>query len=277
LNARRAIDHADSAMHRPITGSGVRALRLLRFAIHLARALAIAALVYPFIGRPARRRHHKRWSAQLLRIFAIRLYVTGAAPAGGAVLIVANHVSWLDIVAINAVRPTRFVAKSEIRHWPLVGWLSVRAETLFIQRARRHHTHEINQVMAAAMQAGDAFAVFPEGFTTHGDVLLPFHASLLQPALACDAAIHPVAIRYSRADGSLCVEADYEGDKSLVESLLQLITQPRVDLHVQFLPPLACAGRHRRELADEAARRIANALGLAVPNRRAERSRGRTA
>lgn len=169
------------------------------------------------------------------------------------------------------------VAKSEIRHWPLVGWLSVRAETLFIGRALRHHTREINQVMAAAMRAGNAFSVVPEGVTTHGDVLLPFHASLLQPALACAAAIHPVAIRYNRADGKLCVEADYEGDKSLVESLLRLITQPRVDLHVQFLSPIACAGRQRREPADEVARRIANALGLAVPNRRAERSRGRTA
>jgi 1-acyl-sn-glycerol-3-phosphate acyltransferase len=193
------------------------------------------------------------------------------------VLIVANHVSWLDIVAINAVRPTRFVAKSEIRRWPLVGWLSVRAETLFIDQARRHHTREINHAMAVAMQSGDAFAVFPEGFTSHGDVLLPFHASLLQSALACDAGIHPVAIRYRRTDGSLCAEADYEGDKSLVESLRQLISQPRVDLHLQFLSPIECAGRHRRELADEAAGRIAIALGLAVPSRRAGTRRGRTA
>jgi 1-acyl-sn-glycerol-3-phosphate acyltransferase len=123
--------------------------------------------------------------------------------------------------------------------------------------------------MAAAMRGGDAVAVFPEGVTTHGDVLLPFHASLLQSALVCDARIYPVALRYSRADGSLCVEADYEGDKTLLESLLQLITQPRVHLNLQFLPPIACAGMHRRELADEAAQRIATRLGLAAPYRRA--------
>jgi len=264
-------------MRRKTTNVCVRAVRLGEFAFHLLRAVAIAALVYPFIERPARRRHIRRWSAQLLHILAVRLHATGTPPAGGALLMVANHVSWLDICAINAFTPTRFVAKSEIRHWPLVGWLAACGDTLFVHRARRRHTRQINDEMAAAMRAGDSFAVFPEGATTHGDILLPFHTSLLQPALECEAPVYPVAIRYLRADASLCVEADYEGDKTLVESLLQLITQPRVDLHLQFLPPIDCKGMHRRELTDEAARRIANALGLAAPNRRVESGRGRTA
>jgi 1-acyl-sn-glycerol-3-phosphate acyltransferase len=233
----------------------------------------VAAFVFPFIDRPARRRRLKRWSAQLLRILAIRLNLNGALPAGGGVLIVANHVSWLDIFAINAVQPMRFVAKSEIRRWPVIGWLCARGDTLFIDRARRHHTRDINRAMATALQAGDTFAVFPEGSTTHGDILLPFHASLLQPALTCEATLVPVALRYSRADGSLCTEADYEGDKSLVASLLQLVTQPRVHLDLHVLGAIECAGRHRRDLADEAARRIAARLGLAAPSRRAGKSR----
>lgn len=256
------------------TGIGVRVVRLVRFAAHLVHALLVAAFVFPFVDRPARRRRLQRWSAQLLRILAVRLNLSGGLPAGGGVLIVANHVSWLDIFAINAVQPMRFVAKSEIRRWPLIGWLCARGDTLFIDRARRHHTRDINHAMAAALRAGDTFAVFPEGSTTHGDILLPFHASLLQPALTCEAAIVPVAIRYSRADGSLCTEADYEGDKSLVASLLQLITQPRVQLSLQVLPAIDCAGRHRRELADETAAAIAARLGLAVPSTRAGRSRG---
>ncbi len=258
------------------TRYGVRVYRFIRVLLHVARALAVAALIYPFIDRAARRRRLKEWSADLLRLLGVHLRVSGAPP-GGAVLMVGNHVSWLDIFAINAVQPTRFVAKSEIRRWPLIGWLCRRGETLFIDRARRHHTREINAAMAAALQAGDAFAVFPEGTTTHGDMLLPFHASLLQPALTCDAQIVPVALRYSRSDGSLCTEADYEGEKSLLQSLLQLLTQPRVYLHLQFLPAIECAGRHRRELADAAARRIAATLGLAAPNRRAGTARDPTA
>jgi 1-acyl-sn-glycerol-3-phosphate acyltransferase len=276
LNARRAIESADSAMPRNSTGIAVRALRLARFSLHLVRAVLIVGLIYPFLERPARRRRLKQWSAQLLRIFAIHLRVTGTPPDGGAVLIVANHVSWLDIVALNAACPVRFVAKSEIRRWPLIGWLCARGDTLFIHRARRYHTREITREMVAAMRGGDAFAVFPEGTTTHGDVLLPFHASLLQPALACDARVYPVALRYSRADRSLCIEADYEGDKTLIESLLQLITQPQVHLSLQFLPPIACAGIDRRELADEAAQRIATRLGLAAPCRRAGTTHGPT-
>jgi 1-acyl-sn-glycerol-3-phosphate acyltransferase len=264
-------------MTRQSTGTGTRALRLLWFIAHLMRGVAVAAVVYPFIGRAARRRRLKQWSKQLLRLFSIRMRVHGAPPAEGVVLIVSNHVSWLDIFAINAVRPTRFVANSDIRRWPLIGWLCAQGDTLFIDRTRRHHTRDINATMAAAMRDGDAFAVFPEGSTTHGDVLLPFHASLLQPALSCDAKIFPAAVRYSRDDGSLCSEADYEGEKSLVQSLLQLVTQPRVHLDLHFLPPIDCAGRHRRDVADEAAERIAATLGLDAPSTRAGKARGRTA
>jgi 1-acyl-sn-glycerol-3-phosphate acyltransferase len=264
-------------MIRSITSPGVRSARLARFFWHFLHAIAVAAFIYPFIDQAARRRRLKRWSAQLLRVLEIRKDVHGEPPDVGVALIVANHVSWLDIFAINAVRPTRFVAKSEIRRWPVIGWLCARGDTLFIDRTRWHHTRDVNAVMAAAMQAGDTFAVFPEGFTTHGDVLLPFHASLLQPALTCDAKIYPVAIRYSRDDGSLCTEADYEGEKSLAASLLQLITQRRVHLALHFLPPIDSTGMHRRELADEAAHRIAARLGLAAPSRRAGTARDPTA
>ena len=264
-------------MRHSTTGLTRRVLRLTRFVLHLLGAMLIAACVFPWLARPARRQRLQQWSAQMLKILAIRLQFTGATPAGSAALIVANHVSWLDIFAVNAVHPTRFVAKSEIRAWPLIGWLCARGDTLFIHRHRRHHTREITQAMAAALTAGESFAVFPEGTTTHGDVLLPFHTSLLQPALVANACIYPVAIRYTRTDGSLCVEADYEGEKNLLQSLLQLVTQRQVELRLQFLPPIAVAGMDRRALADAAAGAIATALGLAAPSRRAGSARGPTA
>jgi 1-acyl-sn-glycerol-3-phosphate acyltransferase len=192
-------------------------------------------------------------------------------------MIVANHVSWLDIFAIDSVRAVRFVAKAEIRRWPVFGWLCAQVDTLFIERARLHHIAQINGQVTAALRQGDVFAVFPEGVISAGNVLLPFHASLLQPALACDAMLYPVAIRYTRADGSQCSEADYEGDKSMLGSLLLMLTQPVICARLQFMAPLACAGRHRRELAHEAARLIADALGVPEPRRRIDTTAGRIA
>ncbi len=218
----------------------------------------------------------RRWAARLLAILVVRVKVSGTPPIAGVApaMIVANHVSWLDIFAINAVRKVRFVAKSEIRRWPVFGWLCAQGSALFIERARRHHAANINRQMAAALRQGDLFVVFPEGYTSAGDVVLPFHTSLLQPALECDAMLYPVAIRYTRADGSLCSEADYEGDKSMVGSLLLMVTQPVIYARLQFLAPLACAGKHRRELAYEASRLIAGALGVPAPRKRSGKAAG---
>lgn len=233
-------------------------------------AILITAFIFPFLDRAQRFNCAQRWSAQLLKVLAVHIEIVGKPPADATpAMIVANHVSWLDIFAINAVRPVRFVAKAEIRKWPAVGWIAELVGTLFVERERRHGVARINEQMVAALKQGDTFAVFPEGVITSGDKVLPFHASLLQPALTCNASLYPVAIRYARADGSLCSEADYEGEKTIVDSLLQMVTLPAINLRLQFLAPLDCAGRHRRELAHDAAQAIANALGVPAPRKRA--------
>ena len=247
--------------------------------LHVLRAVVIAATVYPLLTQAQRGAHVRRWSKQLLAILAVRANISGAPPRAidAPAMIVSNHVSWLDIFAIDTVHAMRFVAKSEIRHWPVIGWLGEKAGTLFIERTHHRHIADINQQVAAALRQGDLFAVFPEGKITAGDVLLPFHASLLQPALACNAQLFPVAIRYTRADGSLCSEADYAGDKSLLDALRLMLTQPVIHVRLQFLPPLACNGAHRGELAHAAARVIASALNVSVPRRRTGKSSGRRA
>lgn len=234
----------------------------------------IAAVLYPFIDGARRAWHVRRWSSGLLAILAVRVKTSGTPPRATDVpaMIVANHVSWLDIFAINTVHAMRFIAKSEIRRWPVIGWVCEKGGTLFIDRSRRRHTAQVNVSVAAAMERGDIFAVFPEGVTTTGDRVLPFHASLLQPALACGAGFYPVAIRYTRADGTLCNEADYEGAKSLLESFLLILTQPVIHLHLQFLPPLAGTGAHRSDVAQEAASVIARALNVPAPQRRTGKS-----
>ncbi len=238
-----------------------RGMRLIRIALHLSSGMLTVALVFPFYDPIRRRRAIKHWAQSLLHILDMRMHVHGLPHLHGhPAMLVANHVSWLDIYAINAVVPVRFVAKSEVRAWPAIGWLSARTGTLFIERARRSDTTRINREIAEAMLCGDIVAVFPEGTTTDGAGVLRFHSSLLQPALLARAQVHPVALRYAHDDGTLCVEAAYDGDKSLWNSLCAIIAQPQIHVHVWFLPVLPPDATHRRELADAAQIAIAGRL-----------------
>lgn len=239
-----------------------RITRLLRIGLHIARGAVIAAFVFPFTRREGRRIHVQRWSRRALAILGVRLEVAGASPRweDGPVMIVANHVSWLDILAINSVRPARFVAKSEVRAWPVIGWLSERVGTFFIRREERRDAARISGRLAQVMRDGDTVAVFPEGTSSDGSAVLGFHSSLLHPAVLAGATVRPVALRYTRADGSLCVEAAYFGSLSLWESMNRVAQQPETTAHLDFLPPPESAGRHRRELARDAREAILRSL-----------------
>lgn len=236
-----------------------RGLRFTRVAAHFANAAAVAGAGYPFMSKARRGAALQHWSAQLLRQLAANLTVHGTPPAAPYFL-AANHVSWLDIFAINAATPTRFVAKSEVRDWPLVGWLCVRAQTLFIERARARDLARIDALIADALRAGAGMGVFLEGTTTDGREVLPFKSSLLRPAQAAGVPVTPVAIQYRRKDGSVCTEAAYDGDKSAMDTLRGMLSQHEIHVHVHFLPPLASSGVHRKALAREAREAIVQTL-----------------
>ena len=220
-------------------------------AAHFAEAAAVASVGYPRMSPARRRLALQRWSAKLLRHLAARLTIHGVPPHEGdrPFMLVSNHVSWLDIFAINAAVPTRFVAKSEIRSWPLVGWLCVRADTLFIERGRRRDLARVDEVIADALRSGAGIGAFLEGTTTDGSVVLPFHSSLLRPALDAKVRIVPVAIQYRRENGSICTEAAYDGDKSAWDTLRLMLTQHEIHAHVHFLPAVDAEGLHRKQLA----------------------------
>lgn len=247
-----------------------RWLRITRLVLHIARGLFISTCFFPFQSTQRRKHEIQSWSAQLLRMLAVRLHVHGAPHTSRPLMLVANHVSWLDIASINAVLPARFVAKSEIRQWPVVGWLSARTGTLFIRRARRRDTAVINGHASGALLAGDVVAVFPEGGASDGETLLKFHSSLLEPAIAVDAIVQPMAIRYERSDGSMCSEAVYAENRSTWEVLLAMTTQRTIDAHVWCLEPIMHAQRHRRELAAEARDAILRTLDPRVAHSRTE-------
>ena len=234
--------------------------------LHAAAAILILRFVFPRVA-PARRRALNRWwAAKLLRIVGVAVSLEGDPPsatrAGEGVMIAANHISWLDIFVVQAVRPTRFVAKSEVRDWPLAGWIAERAGTLFIRRGLRRDTARINERVHEALAQGDCVGIFPEGTTTEGDQLLKFHSSLFEPAVANSARVHACAIRYAHADGSLCRAIAYAGELSFMQSLGLVIRQRGVVARVRFGDAIPTEGVTRREVAAAARARVANLLGL---------------
>ena len=240
-------------------------VRWARLAGHAARAVWILRFVYPRAAPRTRRRLARWWARTLLRILGVRLRVTGRPPAarGGPAMIAANHVSWLDIFAIMSIRPALFIAKSEIRRWPGAGWIADRAGTLFVHRARRHDTGRINARVHEVLMRGDCVGLFPEGTTTQGDRLLPFHTSLFEPAIANRATVHPAALRYENADGSARENFAYVGDVTFVGSLARMVASRGVVVRIDFGPPIEPSeARGRREVARLARERIATLLRL---------------
>jgi 1-acyl-sn-glycerol-3-phosphate acyltransferase len=204
-------------------------------------------------------------------ILNIKIRLCGVVPDLSVqnMMLVANHVSWLDIYLLNAVRPVRFVSKVEVRSWPIVGWLASQTGTLFIDRTKRHDTARVNEEMSAILNNGGCVAVFPEGTTSNGSLLRPFHASLLQPAVHSQSQVWPAAIRYTHADGSLNTAPAYVDELSFGDSLSLVLNQAIIYAELEFMPPIAAHGKARRELARDAELAIASALNLTVASKAA--------
>jgi len=236
-----------------------------RATLLLVRGVLIAALRLRRDHVRRRNRHMQAWCASLLDILGLQVEVSGTLPDDHApVFIVANHVSWLDIWAINSVCPTLFVAKSEIRGWPVFGWLAARVGTLFIERARRADTRRVNdRIVARLAVSGERIAVFPEGTTTDGSLVLPFHASLFQPAVSAGARVWPVAIRYLDRNGERSDIPAYIDDVSVAASMWRIAGMSGLRVRITFLPAFDVEGRHRREVAALAQERIGEALSRA--------------
>lgn len=252
-------------MHRP-TPLPLRLARSARMSLHVVEGVVTTLVVFPWIGLLRRRALIRRWSSRLLRIMRVETRFHGI-PDGefpANLVIVANHISWLDIFVLNALQPSRFVAKAELRRWPFVGWLSAQVGTLFVERERRSHTHSVNREAAAALARGDVIVIFPEGTTTDGTTLLPFRGSLLQPVVDAEGHVQPVAIRYRGATGDLSVAPAYAGDTTFIESFWRATGERRLVAELHFVPALPARARHRRELARAAESAIRTALASAA-------------
>lgn len=249
-------------------------LRLAGMLLLLVTGLAIAAFVFPWRPQTARYRIGRTWSRALMTLCGARvtrvgdlpaeLASTGMLPGQPGRLLLLNHVSWIDIFALYAVLPARFVAKSEIAKWPVMGTLVTLAGTLYIERGRRHAVHAVNQQVRDKLAAGESVAVFAEGTTTDGTRLLPFHSNLVAPAMEGGAQVWPVALRYTE-DGAFSTRAAFIDDMTLPGSMWRILTARRLAIEVAFLPPVAIdpgASPTRHHVAQAARAAIARHLGI---------------
>ena len=229
---------------------GLRAAwRLLRCVVHGLHGLAIVLLRFGALDAAQRHARIRWWSTKMLRLMGIAMQVEGQVHEGGT-LLVANHVSWLDINALHAVVPqARFVSKADIQSWPLVSQLADAADTLYLQRERKRDALRVVHVVAEALADGQLVAVFPEGTTSDGRALLPFHANLLQAAIATGTPIQPVALRFSDAHERISRSVEFVGATTLVESLWRVACAERLVAHISLLPARPSADADRRALS----------------------------
>jgi 1-acyl-sn-glycerol-3-phosphate acyltransferase len=226
--------------------------RLLRAGAHILAGLLTILLRFPRLSPEQREIRVQVWSRELLAHLGIRLEVRGPAALPGPLLLVANHISWLDISALHAARFCRFVSKADVKAWPLIGALASGVGTLFIQRESRRDAMRVVHHMADSLRAGDVLAVFPEGTTGDGVELLPFHANLLQAAIAAGAPVQPVALQFvDTRSGQRSSAPCYVGDDTLLGSVWRTVCAPAITVRIVFGAPQPAAERERRAWAED--------------------------
>lgn len=229
-------------MLRPMRASW----RVLRLVAHVIQGLVVVAVRFPRLSADQQQARVQAWALGLLACAGVHLEVRGTPPRQGPTLLVSNHLSWLDIPVLHAARYCRFVSKSDVRDWPLVGTLATAAGTLYIERSNRRDALRMVGNMREALQRGEVLAVFPEGTTGDGRTLLPFHANLLQAALSADAPVQPMGLRFvDRASGATTHAPSFIGDETLVGSIWRTLTAPPITAVVHFGAPEHAQGRDR--------------------------------
>jgi 1-acyl-sn-glycerol-3-phosphate acyltransferase len=202
--------------------------------------------------------------SRTVRRVGVRIHVQGEVPREG--LIIANHLSYADILTLSSIVPCAFIAKKEVRSWPIFGWIAAKAGTLFVDRERRLETAKFNESIEEALRSGLKVVLFPEGTSSDGSSVLPFRPSLFEPAIASGAAITPAWLGYEASSGSVANDVCYWGDMTLVPHLFRMFAIRSITAHVRFGSPMR-GMRDRKQAADATRAEVVRMAGLAVEPR----------
>ena len=210
-------------------------------------------------GEPLEYRVIRLWQGGLMRVAGFRLRRHGT-PHPGATLFVANHVSWVDIVALHSQRMMGFVAKREIRGWPLVGWLAARGGSIFHQRGNTESLDGVMHAMLRRLHEGRSVGVFPEGRTRDGREVGPFHARIFTAAVQAGVVVQPVALRYGQ-DGDGQRQIAFRAGENFLQNFLRVLGMPPRTAQVCFLETIQPGSEEgRRRIAELARERIVTAM-----------------
>jgi 1-acyl-sn-glycerol-3-phosphate acyltransferase len=224
--------------------------KLIRALLHIASGFFTILLVFPRLSPEQREQRTQAWSLDMLDRLRIKVVVVGQPVMLGPALLVANHMSWLDITAIHAARFCRFVSKADVMQWPFIGRLASGIGTLFVERESRRDAMRVVHHMSASLRAGDVLGIFPEGTTSDGSSLLPFHANLFEAAIAANAPVQPVALQFvDIATGKTSFAPCYINDDTLHGSVWRTLLTPGIAVKITFGEAQWAEGRTRREWA----------------------------
>lgn len=251
-------------MQNKQTSIPTRLFRIARMVVHTLYGASIAIVILPWVGPRSRDQLTSHWCRGLLASLNIRVVIHGTPPdiECQGTMFVANHISWIDIHALNSIRAVRFIAKAEIRNWPVFGWFAHKVNTLFIERSKRHDTGRIVELASDSLRAGDNLCVFPEGTTTDGTHVKPFKSSLLQAAINAEARVWPFSIHYPGPDGRPDTRMAYCDDVTLMQSISQVLAVRAPVVELYFSAPISASGCDRRDLLDVVRASILSGIDL---------------
>ncbi len=235
----------------------IRAARLIRLLAHTRHIFLL-----PKAPDPSTKDHLSRWFETFLGILGIEVHIEGMVPTSSAFLIVANHISWLDIMVIRSLFSTCFIAKEEIRRWPVVGPIAHEVGTIFLDRSRLSSFRETLDASRRSLYQKIPLTVFPEGTTTNGNGLLPFKTGVFALCTETGRPALPVSIRYESPDGRQLTSVAYAGEDTLLRSFLRTIKEPRVIVRVYVSPHVDPEGKDRKALAVAAHNAVHTGLDL---------------
>lgn len=206
--------------------------------VHVITGLLTLFVVFPWANSESKKQHIQRWSQKLLGIFGIGMKAKNLdILPDSPFLLCSNHISWVDIHAINALIPIRFVAKSEVENWPVFGWMAKQLGTVFIKRDSSRHAHLVVGGLAKTLSS-ESICIFPEGTSTEGETVRPFKPNLFESAVIAEVPVYSLAIRYLNKDTGIRSKVPaFIGDMGLLESMSQILKSRNLIVELTFFPP----------------------------------------